>query len=151
MDQNNPSAVEAQEPVARRPGRPKREEVTETKRRRRKDGTTEKLAIPQDVIDKHPDMEFRWGRDDDARLYQLTKSDDWDNVPGVDPIHGGSKKNGSAMQLHLLMKPKEFMAEDRAKKLDALRETEQSKLTLPDLKTATQAGGSQYAVDGNKL
>ena len=143
--------MSAEQEVTRRPGRPKRAEVTETKRRRRKGGTTHKLAIPQDVIDNHPEMEFRWARDEGARMDQLTKADDWDKVPGVKPIHGGETAGGSAMQMHLLMKPKEFLAQDRAEKEARLKAAEQSKLAVPDAKTATETGAGQYSVPGNKI
>lgn len=144
-------AQDATQEVTRRPGRPKKSEVTETRRRRRKGGTTHKLKIPQEIIAKHPDMEFRWARDEGGRIDQLTKDDDWDSVPNVAPIHGGESRGGQAMNLHLLMKPKKFMAEDRAEKEEALKAMEQSKLSVPDAKTATETGADMYAVPGNKI
>jgi hypothetical protein len=134
-----------------RPGRPKRAEVTQTKRRRRKGGTEHKLKIPQEIIDSHPDMEFRWGRGDAARMQRLTKDDDWDQVPGIEPIHGGEAAGGGAYSLHLLMKPKSFMAEDRAEKEAKRKAAEQSRMSAPDAKTATETGAEQYAVPGNKI
>jgi hypothetical protein len=139
------------EQVARRPGRPKREEVTETSRRRRKGGKGHKLAIPEEVKEKHPNMEFRWARDDGSRMDQLTKSDDWDKVPGVKPIYGGAKANGAAMELHLLMKPTAFMEQDRAEKEEAMKRSEQARLAHPDAKTATESGADVYSVPGNKI
>lgn len=134
-----------------RQGRPKREEQTQAERRRRKGGTTDKLAIPQSVKNKHPDMEFRWGRDDGGRMQQLTINDDWDKVPGVEPIHGGRGENNQAMKMHLLMKPKTFMAEDRKEKEAKLKALEQEQLARPDAKTATETGAGMYSVPGNKL
>lgn len=139
------------EQVTRRPGRPKRAEVTGTSRRRRKGGKGHKLAIPEEVKDRHPEMEFRWARDDGSRMDQLTKSDDWDKVPNVKPIHGGVKASGAAMELHLLMKPKAFMEQDRAEKEAALKRSEQDRLAHPDAKTATQSGSEMYSVPGNKI
>lgn len=134
-----------------RPGRPKREEVTQTERRRRAGGTTHKLKIPQQVIERHPDMEFRWGRDDAGRMQQLTQNDDWDKVPNIEPIHGGQGSDGRGMKMHLLMKPKKFMAEDRAEKETRLKGIEQAQLARPDAKTATEAGADMYSVPGNKI
>lgn len=135
----------------RRPGRPKREEVMATERRRRKGAVTHKLAIPDSVKEKHPGMEFRWGRDLGGRMQQLTVSDDWDKVPGVDPIHGGTGEAGLGFKMHLLMKPREFLEADRQEKLDALAEREKDALSRPDAKTATAIGAEQYSVPGNKI
>lgn len=141
----------SQDLVTRRPGRPKREEVTGTERRRRKGGTTHALAIPQAVKDKYPDMEFRWGRDDGNRMQQLTVNDDWTAVEGEKPIHGGRGETGGAMNLHLLMKPRKFMAEDMAEKLAKIKAIEQNALARPDAKTATERGEEMYSVPGNKI
>lgn len=134
-----------------RPGRPTRGEVTQTERRRRKGGTIDKLAIPQSVKDAHPDMEFRWARDDGGRIQQLTISDDWDKVPGVDPIHGGKSEAGTAMKLHLLMKPKSFMDQDRAEKLARNEATVKQQLARPEAPQAVEQGAELYSVPGNKL
>ena len=149
----NTETKAAEETVAPTPrlGRPKREEKTQTERRRRTGGTTHKLAIPQQVIDAHPDMDFRWGRDDGGRMQQLTQSDDWDHVPNVTPLHGGRGDSGTSMKMHLLMKPKKFMAEDRTEKLARIKALEQDQLARPDAKTATESGADEYSVPGNKL
>lgn len=135
----------------RRPGRPKREEATQTERRRRKGGTTDRLMIPASVKKQHPDMEFRWARDDGGRMQQLTINDDWDKVPGVDPIHGGKGEAGTAMKMHLLMKPKAFMEEDRREKESRNRAIVQDRLSHPDAKQAVAQGAEMYSVPGNKL
>lgn len=140
-----------QSEAPRRPGRPKREEVTTTERRRRKGGETHKLAIPDSVKQAHPDMEFRWARDLGARMQQLTVSDDWDKVPNVDPIHGGTGEAGLGYKMHLMMKPREFMEADRREKLEMLAEREQQTLSRPDAKTATDAGLDSYTVPGSKI
>lgn len=133
----------------RRPGRPKRDETTNQERRRRSGGIASRLEIPADVLKAHPDMEFRWGRDDGNRMQQLTQHDDWDKVPGVEPIHGGIGSEGKAMQQHLLMKPKAFMEADRAEKLATLKTRDQEQLARP---TADKAGADGlYSVPGNKL
>lgn len=137
--------------LPRRPGRPKRDEVMATERRRRKGAATHKLAIPEAIQKKHPGMEFRWGRDLGARMQQLTQSDDWDKVPDVEPIHGGTGDAGQGFKMHLLMKPREFMEADRQEKLDVLREREVQALSRPDAKTATEAGLDSYTVPGSKI
>lgn len=134
-----------------RPGRPKREEVTQTERRRRKGGNTDRLAIPESVKKAHPDMEFRWARDDGGRMQQLTINDDWDKVPAVEPIHGGKGESGTAMKMHLLMKPKAFMEEDRREKESRNRAVVQDRLSHPDAKRAVEQGAEMYSVPGNKL
>lgn len=143
------TVVESEAP--RRQGRPKREEMTTTERRRRKGGVTHKLSIPDSVTKAYPDMEFRWGRDMGGRMQQLTVSDDWDKVPDVAPIHGGTGDNGRGFDMHLLMKPKKFLEEDRAEKLKGLVEKEQEALARPDAKTATEVGADMYSVPGNKI
>lgn len=135
-----------------REGRPKREEITKTERRRRKAGNKEStLTIPQEVFDKHPEMDFRWGLDSEGRMEQLTQNDDWDKVPGVEPIHAGTNSAGNAVKHHALMKPKKFMQEDRAEKRARLDDLEQSKLNIPDKQQAIARGAPTYAVEGNKI
>jgi len=136
--------------ATRRPGRPKRDETTNTERRRRTGGTVNKLAIPPEVLKAYPDMEFRWGRDDGDRMQRLTQNDDWDKVPDVAPIHGGKGSDGKGMQQHLLMKPKKFMDADRAEKLAAIDAVVSDQLARPTADKGTGADGL-YSVPGNKL
>lgn len=143
--------AQAETVTPQRPGRAKRAETTNTERRRRKGGSQNKLTIPQSIKDAHPEMEFRWGRDDGGRIEQLTKADDWDKVPDVAPIHGGRGETNNAMQMHLLMKPKAYLAQDRAEKEAALVALEKEQLSRPDAKTATEAGAESYSVPGNKI
>jgi hypothetical protein len=110
-----------------------------------------KLAIPAEVIKAHPDMEFRWGRDDEGRIQQLTQNDDWDHVPGVDPIHAGTGRAGGAMKQHLLMKPKRFMEQDRAEKLARIDNTVAAQMARPDAAQAVEQGAEMYSVPGNKI
>jgi hypothetical protein len=135
----------------RRPGRPKREEVTATERRRRKGGTVTKLEVPADIQKQYPEMEFRWGRDVGGRMQQLTQSDDWDKVPDVQPIHGGTGEAGQGFKMHLLMKPKTFMEADKREKLAMLEGKEKEALAPPDAKTAIERGDPMYSVPGNRL
>lgn len=145
-------AISAEEKTAtRRPGRPKRAEVTKTERRRRKGGATHKLKIPDSIKAKYPDMDFRWGLDDEGRIQQLTESDDWDKVPGIDPIHAGTGGSGVAVKQHLLMKPTAFMEADRQEMLEGLESKERDALSRPNAKQATDMGAEMYSVPGNKL
>ena len=139
------------EQEARRPGRPKREEVTQTERRRRSGGTTSKMDIPLEVRNAHPDMDFRWGRDDEGRIQQLTQNDDWDKVPGVQPMHAGVTAAGQPMQQYMLMKPKRFMAQDQAEKLARIDRTVNAQLARPDAVKAAEQGAEIYSVPGNKI
>lgn len=134
-----------------RPGRPKRAEVTQRERRRRSGGTQPKLAIPDHIKQRHPDMEFRWARDDGGRMQQLTINDDWDPVPGVEPIHGGKGESGLAMKKYLLMKPKVFMEQDRAEKLARIDATVKGQLARPEAAKAVEQGHEYYSVPGNKI
>ena len=143
--------IEQDQEAPRRPGRPKREEVTATERRRRTGAATHKLAIPDAIAKRHPDMEFRWGRDLGARMQQLTQSDDWDKVPDVEPIHGGTGDAGTGYKMHLLMKPKAFLAADRQEKLDVLASREKDALSRPDVKTAIALGAETYSAPGNRI
>lgn len=136
---------------AARPGRPKRADVTQTERRRRTGSSTAKLAVPDEVRRNHPDMEFRWGRDDEGRIQQLTQNDDWDAVPGVDAIHAGTGKSGQPIKQHLLMKPKRFMDDDRAEKMARIDDTVNNQLSRPDAAQAAAEGAEMYSVPGNKI
>jgi len=106
---------------------------TRAARRRRSDdidGHRMRLAIPpQYKNDK--ENEYRWINDDRSRVFDLTKQDDWDQVPSDSGDDGantvrrqvGTKPNGDPLFAHLVRKPKEFCEEDRAKKQAALDET----------------------------
>lgn len=149
--QENAEQGAPEQEAPRRPGRPKKSEATTTERRRRKGGSTHKLAIPDAVKKAHPNMEFRWGRDTDARIQKLTQDDDWDKVPGQKPIHGGTDAGGNGFKMHLLMKPSAFWQDDQQEKLDALKAKDQEALSRPDAKTATETGAGMYSVPGNKI
>lgn len=132
--------------------RPAKAEVVKTERRRRKSGPKgARLTISQDIIKKHPDMEFRWGVDDEGRMQQLTQNDDWDKVPGVDTIHAGVGKAGNAIKHHLLMKPKAYMEADREEKMSRLLDAEKAALSKPEKDQAMASGSEEYSVPGNKL
>ena len=124
----------------------------QTERRRRQGGTQQaKLAISQSIKDAHPNMEFRWARDDEGRMEQLTQNDDWDLVPNVKPIHAGINKAKQAINHHLVMKPTKFMEQDNAEKMARIDDMEKAALAKPDSKSAIAEGSDTYAVPGNKI
>ncbi len=133
-------------------GRPKKAEVAKTERRRRKGGVKQStLTISKAIKEKHPDMEFRWARDDGGRMEQLTVNDDWDIVPDVKPIHAGINGANKAIDHHLVMKPLEFIKQDNAEKMQRLDDLEKAALANPEKATAIAEGSDTYSVPGNKI
>lgn len=120
--------------MSRGPGRPPRDEVRRSERRRRSDeidGYRMRLAIPPKYRDDKA-HEYRWINDDKSRVFELTKEDDWDQVTtdDIDSHDGantvrrqvGTKANGEPLFAHLVRKPKRYCDEDRAKKQRLLDE-----------------------------
>lgn len=99
-------------------------------RRRRSDGTLDRthslaLAIPPEVEERYgSDHNFRWINDDRNRIYRKTKLDDWDTVDDVAPITVGMDREGRPMKAYLCKKPKDFCAQDEARKMADLKEQE---------------------------
>lgn len=126
-------------------------------RRRRTDGTLDRtyslaLAVPKEAEERYgSDHKFRWINDDRNRIYQKTQLDDWDKVDGVDPITVGTDREGRPMKAYLCKKPKDFYAEDEAKKMADLKEQEMgmiqgvreaaAKTDLPDSVAYVPDGG----------
>jgi hypothetical protein len=87
---------------------------------------------------KNPDLAYRWINDNEkSRLHVLTKSDTWDFVEsdelGLDERNTdtkdsrisrivGTNKDGSPMRSYLCCKPKEWVSEDRARRVKPHRE-----------------------------
>lgn len=137
---------------APRRGRPSRTETAAADRRRRKTGEqTDALNISDEVRAKFPDMDFRWARDDEGRIAQLTQNDDWDTVPDVKHIHAGVSKASQPISHVLLMKPKAFIEEDRNAKLAELKRQETGLLPTQTKEQALAVGQTTYAVPGNKI
>lgn len=84
-------------------------------------------------------------------MERLTEQDDWDKVPNVDPIHGGVGKDNRGFKMHLLMKPKAFMEEDRAEKMRAVDSLQAEQFARPEAQEAIASGAELYSVPGNKL
>jgi hypothetical protein len=122
-------------------------------RRRRVDGTLDrmsslKLAIPHGVEDKYPDKDFRWFNDIGNRIHSKTVLDDWDKVPGVDPVNVDFRE-GQPVKAFLCMKPKEFVREDSATKEADLREQEAG--ILNGGTSESDLSGKSYAAQGNSI
>lgn len=126
-------------------------------RRRRTDGTLDRtyslaLAVPVEAEERYgSDHNFRWINDDRNRIYQKTQLDDWDKVDGVDPITVGTDSEGQPMKAYLCKKPKDFCAQDEARKMADLKEQEMgmiqgvreaaAKSDLPDAVAYTPTDG----------
>lgn len=123
---------------ARRPGRPRKEEV-QSRRRRRSAGyahgrrmginmDTEKLDFNQ--------YEYRWLNDEPGRLIAKTKHDDWDLVTNEGgavkedstdlgdavSLIVGTHPDGSPKRAYLARKLKEYFEEDQRAKMSELDE-----------------------------
>jgi hypothetical protein len=127
--------------------RPSRVEEERKARRRRDDGTLDRmdrlaLHIPEEVRAKYPEHNFRWINDEGNRMYAKTQLDDWDKVDDVPSIPVGTDRDGKPIKAHLCRKLKEFCDEDARKLENDLREQEKgmiqgerdasSKADLPD-------------------
>jgi len=117
------------------------------------------LGVPSNLMD--PNLDYRWVNDNqNGRFHSLTNNDTWDPVhcdelglderncePGNTRISRivGTNRDGTAMRAYLCCKPKEWVAEDRARKLRRHREViaqiDKDRMTGP----LSQAGDKAYA------
>lgn len=117
--------------IKRGPGRPPRAEVEHAERRRRRGSATgiSPLDVPQELTDRlrAEGKEGRWINDLGNRMVQKTVHDDWDKVPGVEPvIVGTDKRTNQPIHAYYCSKPAAFLEEDRAKRMDDIREREKA-------------------------
>lgn len=128
----NEPAIEDEGP---RRGRAPRADVVATQRRRRRTGTLNRMAqFKLDCIEPEDlDLEnyvYRWVNDENSRIRQLTKADDYDFVPAGELGEGfdrdntdsesadrlrmtvGTHKSGAPLYAYLLRKPRAFWEED---------------------------------------
>jgi hypothetical protein len=122
--------TEGQMAERRGPGRPPRALTERTERRRRK-GTAERsiLDVDADTAAKlaSEGLEGRWINDVDNRMYDKTKNDDWTPVDGVEARQVGTdKRNGNPIMARYCAKPKSFLQEDRAERLNAIKAQERA-------------------------
>ena len=132
-----------------------RKEETTQRRRRRDDNSAFqaplKLAIPDEIAAKLAEQgrSPRWVNDVGNRMHRLTKLDDYDKVPGVAPIPVGTGEDGKPIMAHLLSKPIEFIAEDRAK-ADKRRRTVEAGMMKGKTLVKTDDGEVLAPVQGQK-
>ena len=114
-----------------------REDETLPERRRRTDidTTGKRLAVRTDLLDMEKYV-YRWMNDNDARLFQKTKQDDWDIVTQRGEILKsdstdmgeavsvavGTKPDGSPLKAYLCRKLRRFHDEDQKMKQTELDE-----------------------------
>jgi len=135
-------------------GRPPRQAEVAQERRRRRDGTLDrmsqlKLAIPDKAKQARPDSTFRWVNDTPGRMHNLTVDDDWDVVEGVEPLPVGQDQAGQPIYARLCAKPLEFWKEDQRAKAKAILD-QQKELVRKGDKKAT-ADSTTYVADGNTI
>lgn len=105
--------------------------ATVARERRRRDDTSaikaSRMPIPPEVEArlKAEGRTPRWVNDTGNRMHRMTVMDDYDKVEGVDPVPVGLDETGKPIMAHLLSKPDQFIAEDRAKADQRRREAEQ--------------------------
>lgn len=126
------------------------------------------LAIPDEIKAQLSAEGWRprWVNDERGRIERLTTKDDYQKVPGVDPVRVDTNKDGEPVFAHLLAKPETFFQEDQRAR-DARRvQVEQAmvKGKVPSIaKTADgvavgdpapvqgQLGAEIYVPDGNAI
>lgn len=119
--------------------------------RRRRDDTVmnqaQRLPIPPEVEArlKAEGRTPRWVNDEGNRMHRFTVQDDYDKVADVEPVPVGTDKSGNPILAHLLSKPNDFIAEDRAKAEERRRETERGFLQA---KVPTGPGQESVPVQG---
>ena len=164
--------------VKRGPGRPPKQRLDEpsrdretrnegdlTERRRRRaeraDVLGYRLQIPREKLELEKFV-YRWVSDKEARVFAVTKQDDWDFVhqdngeiksdadvgSGISVV-SGRKDDGSPMRQHLMRKPRGYWEEDQAKI------AEESEKLFTEMRRGNDPDGSRapntYAVEGNSL
>lgn len=114
----------------RGPGRPRKEETRERRRKRVGEGYLhgKRMGVNPELLD-HSRFAYRWINDEQgARLVQKTKYDDWDIVTNgggemkedatdlgdAVSIVVGTHPDGSAKKAYLCRKPKKWFEEDKA-------------------------------------
>jgi len=140
-----------------RPGRPKKVDESNRRRKRAKLGGLGRLKLTTAEI---PGYVTRWANDTGSRLVDLTVEDDWDFVhkdeignevgefnvtPGNRDLGTrvskvvGRDEHGQPIHAYLLKKKKEFAIQDRKEKDARINETEES---LSRAKGVENADGS---------
>lgn len=124
-------------PEKRGPGRPRKEEVREQRRKRpgERYAYGRRLGVDPSILD-HAQFQYRWINDKDARMLLLTKHDDYEIVRNdggavkedssdlgdAVTAHAGVKENGQPFAVYLCRKPRAWYEEDQAAAQKALDE-----------------------------
>lgn len=130
-----------------------RAQVEATKRRRRGGGdmaASKRLFIPPE-IEARLEAEgrtVRWVNDTDNRMHRFTVQDDYDKVEGVEPVPVGTNEAGQPIMAHLLSKPNEFIAEDRARAEEKRQAVEKALFHEPDAAEAAGRGKNPNPAGG---
>lgn len=117
------------------------------RRRRRGDEAlvaAERLPIPPEIKAKldAEGLVPRWVNDQGNRMHRLTVQDDYDKVPGVEPVPVGTDPAGQPILAHLLAKRKDFIAEDREKAEGRRKAVESSLFRTPENVDAAGQGSN---------
>jgi hypothetical protein len=131
--------------------RPTRAQAERTQRRRR-NGTASTAAL--DVTDEikarlaAEGKEGRWINDVGNRMHDKTVNDDWDKVPGVEPVVVGTdKRTGEQIKAYFCAKPSEFLEEDRKARLTQIAEREEAIVRGTDGQTAVEGSYQPKSVN----
>lgn len=140
-----------------------RAEAVQTERRRRTDGTLnrmlhQKLALPAEFRDD-PNYTYRWINDDNSRVYDLTVEDDWDicKLKGTEagdddkvrrPV--GTKKSGDPLYAYLVRKKTEYFVEDKRRDAARVAGEEQQLLVRPPTDGSPDSANS-YVAAGSSI
>lgn len=150
----------------RGPGRPRKAEHHEPRRRRREGGSRptgmmHKLGLSEDALDLKR-FKYRWVNDTAGRLFAFTTQDDWNVVSQVDGelkedtdlggavrVVVGTGERGEPMYAYLCRKPLEWWQADQRQKVESIEEqmNEMRRGNDPD---GTRAPGT-YVLEGNSL
>lgn len=147
----------------RGPGRPSKA-IKEERRKKHAKGanmTGYRLRIPAERLELGK-FKYRWVNDDDRRMFDLTKSDDWTPVHQVngevkeDADRGsavtlpvGKDKDGRTITAHLCRKRRDWWEEDQRQKVEEIEEQFNNMRRGRDPDGSHAAG--TYALDNNSL
>lgn len=139
-----------------------RAEAIQTERRRRRDGSIDKmhhmkLALPAEFANDK-DHAYYWANDDNSRIEDLTVRDDWDKctISGheageTDTVRRqvGTKKEGGPLYAYLLRKPMEYYEEDKRKGAERNAETEKQAIAQVPANLSPATGA--YVAPGSSI
>lgn len=145
-------------------GRPRKEVLDDEQRRRRRDRKGMlgyRLQVPAEKLELHR-FKYSWVNDQDARIFALTKQDDWNFVHQDgseikdDADRGsainvvvGEKANGQPLRAFLCRKRKDWWEDDQRQKIEEIEEM------MNQMRRGNDPDGSRpagiYPLDRNEL